>query len=509
MQPTVVIGGGFGGLSTSLTLAAAGEPVILVESAARCGGKARSVDCGGEAVDTGPTVFTMRWVFEELFARSGTSLSDSLGLQRQDVLARHYWSGSDRPFDLAADLTEAKDEVGQTFGARAASEFQRFHGRAGRIHDLLRDTFMAAERPSPAALAWRIGPHRPLDLLRLSPFRSLWSALGATFSDQRLRQLYARYATYVGSSPWQAPATLMLIAHVEQQGVWAVDGGMAALAAAMAKRAQRLGVAIRTETTVERILTRHGAVRGVRLASGEEIAAGAVVHAGDSGALPDLLDPHPSPVSPVPAAARSLSAVTRAARVRTSGAALHHHTVVFGDDYAEEFDAVFARGTVPADPTVYLCAPRHGARELGVFALANAPANPDLTRREIDRCLDAMNRRLRRCGIELEPLDEAHVQTPADFARRFPGSNGAIYGRAQHGWMASFQRPGARTALPGLYLAGGSAHPGAGVPMATLSGMLAARRILSDRASAARSRRAGMPGGTPMASARTERTVSP
>ena len=512
-QRTIVIGTGFGGLAAALALSASGEPVLALDSAPSVGGKARSVSIAGRLIDVGPTVFTMRWVFERLFAQAGIELAGHVRLHPMPVLARHYWgdghSGdSGEPFDLAAGADEARDAIAARFGARAAGEFESFHARAGAIHGTLRDTFMAAARPGPVELARRIGLNRPGALLRLSPFRSLASALDRQFTDPRLRQLYARYATYVGSSPWQAPATLMLIAHVEQQGVWAVEGGMSTLADAIARAALAQGAEIRTSARVERILTENGSVAGVRLEDGTVEHATRIVHAGDVSALGDLLEGR-APVRAVRPCDRSLSALTFAMRARSTGRPLHHHTVAFGAAYRAEFDAIFGKGRLPDDPTVYLCAPNHTRGETDVFALVNAPARPELRPEEIDRCRNAMHERLALSGLALEPVSETVMTTPADFARLFPGSRGAIYGRAQHGWLASFARPGARTAMPGLYLAGGSAHPGAGVPMATLSGMIAARQLLTDLASTARFRRAATPGGTQTRSARTAASASP
>ena len=150
--------------------------------------------------------------------------------------------------------------------------------------------------------------------------------------------------------------------------------------------------------------------------------------------------------------------------------------------------------TVPRAPTVYVCAqdrdgaggPNTGEAER-LYMLINAPANGDtktLDASETQRCLQDTMQQLRACGLTLESEGEVNVTTPTQWNRLYPGSGGALYGRASHGWMASFARPGARTAIPGLYLAGGSVHPGAGVPMAALSGRLAAQALLADRARA-------------------------
>ncbi len=448
----------------------------------------RRVSAAGAELDGGPTVFTMRWVFESLFADAGASFRDRVKLNEASVLARHAWKGSER-LDLFADRRASADAIGTFAGSREADGYLRFCRDAGRVHDALKDSFMAAQRPGPVELALRIARHDPAGLLRLKPFSTLWSALGGYFRDPRLRQLFARYATYVGSSPFSAPATLMLIAHVEQEGVWLVDGGMHELALAMEKLAISLGVDVRRGAAVV-AMARQGSGFEVRLADDSTVKAARIVHCGDVSALAAMPGGLSTGLKPVRARDRSLSAIVWAMRGKAEGFPLARHTVFFSDDYREEFDAIFNRGEVPRAPTVYVCAQdRDDAGGLApgsderLYLLINAPANGDtktLSASEIGQCLNETQKQLRDCGLALEPEGPVNVTAPADWNRLFPGSGGAIYGRASHGWMASFARPGARTSVPGLYLAGGSVHPGAGVPMAALSGRLAAQALMAD-----------------------------
>ncbi len=487
-ERVAVIGAGMAGLACAITLAGRGIPVVLIEKENAPGGKMRRVSAAGAELDGGPTVFTMRWVFEALFADAGASFRDRVGLKEASVLARHAWKGSAR-LDLFADRQASADAIGAFAGRREAEGYLRFCRDAGRVHDALKDTFMAAQRPGPVDLALRIAKNDPAGLLRLKPFSTLWSALGSYFKDPRLRQLFARYATYVGSSPFSAPATLMLIAHVEQEGVWLVDGGMHELALAMEKLAISLGVEIRRGEATEAIAHRAGGFE-IRLADETTFRAKKIIHCGDVSALAAMAGSLATRLKPVRPRDRSLSAIVWAMRGKANGFPLARHTVFFSDDYREEFDAILGRGEVPRAPTVYVCAqdrddagglaPGHDER---LYLLINAPANGDmktLSASEIGQCLNDTQKQLRDCGLSLEPEGPVNVTAPANWNRLFPGSGGAIYGRASHGWMASFARPGARTAVPGLYLAGGSVHPGAGVPMAALSGQLAAQALMAD-----------------------------
>lgn len=219
----IVIGAGIGGLAAALTLAAAGLDVTVLERADRVGGKMRSVPVGGSAIEAGPTVFTMRWVFDELFEEAGTSLEAEIGLRPASLLARHAWSGRER-LDLFADVATSADAIAAFAGPREAEGYRRFCARAAEVYRTLEGPFIRADRPSPVDLAQRVGLAGIGSLWRIQPFATLWSALGEYFRDPRLRQLFGRYATYCGASPFEAPATLMLVAHVEQVGVWTVEG---------------------------------------------------------------------------------------------------------------------------------------------------------------------------------------------------------------------------------------------------------------------------------------------
>ncbi len=504
----VIIGAGVGGLAAALDLARAGVAVTLAESAASPGGKMRQVAAGSALIDAGPTVFTMKWVFDQLFADDQTSTDAELDLTAMTTLARHAWSPTER-LDLYADLEQSVDAIGQFAGPAAAAGYRSFCHRAQLTFDLLDAAFIRADRPSVGGMMLHAGKTRPGDVLTIKPYTTLWRALHEHFRDGRLRQLFGRYATYSGSSPFQASATLMLIAHVERMGVYKITGGMKRLATVLANRATRHGAMIRYGAPVQSIIVDGGSARGVVLASGERIEADGVIHNGDTNAIASgRLGRAAAPaVAPTPAANRSQSAITYAVHAPTSGFNLAHHNVFFSNDYATEFDDVFRLGRVPASPTVYVCAQdRDGAfshppgTPERLLCLINAPANGDtqsLTPEDLASCQSRTFQQLARCGLNVQPDPAAMgVTTPQDFERLFPSTGGALYGAASHGWMAPFQRPTARTRLPGLYLAGGSCHPGAGVPMATLSGRLAARSVLVDLGSISRSRTAAIPGGT-------------
>jgi 1-hydroxycarotenoid 3,4-desaturase len=421
----------------------------------------------------------------------GTSLEAELSLRPAEILARHAWD--DARLDLFASIDRSADAIGAFAGAKDARGYRQLCADSRRMFEILDHSFMQAAAPSMKGLVDGVGIGGVFRLRHIRPFTTLWQALGGYFSDQRLRQLFGRYATYCGSSPFLAPATLMLVTHVEQAGGWFVEGGMHRLARTVEAVAARHGARFHYDAPAAEIMVESGRVVAVRLASGERLAADAVIANTDVAALATgRLGAAVSKAVPhVPPARRSLSAVTFVMAAEVRGFPLVHHNVFFSKDYPAEFDDIFSHGRVPADPTVYVCAQDRHDGDPGertglerVFALINAPAKGDEGPSPAGAVLDLterLHRVLARSGLELAMAPEDRVvTTPADFDRYFPATGGALYGPASHGWQASFQRPGVKTKLKGLYLAGGSVHPGPGIPMATLSGRMAANALLAD-----------------------------
>jgi 1-hydroxycarotenoid 3,4-desaturase len=502
----VVVGAGIGGLAAALRLASAGVAVTVVEARPTPGGKMRVFPTAAGPADAGPTVLTMRGVFEDLFAAAGERLDDHLGLAPLTVLARHYWRDG-TVFDLHADPEISAAGVRTVFGAKVESEFRAFHARAARLFNAFDAPMMQAAAPSQVDLALRVA-RMPRLVGDMAPWATLAGMLRTAFSEPKLAQLFGRYATYVGGSPYAAPALLSLIAEAEMRGVWAVSGGMHSLARAIVRLAEARGAVFRYGEKVTRIEVQGSRAVGVQTAAGR-IAADAVLFNGDPRAiaLGFLGEGVRGAVPKASVEPRSLSAFVHAFAAVPRGPDLAYHTVFFADDPRAEFGPLMA-GEHPRDATLYLCAQDRavavpdGPERFEIIRNAAPTGQRAETEREIAECQTQVFGRLETFGLSFAPQPgRESLTTPRGFETLFPGSAGSLYGRSPHGLTAGLRRPRARTALPGLYLCGGGAHPGAGVPMATLSARHAAAAILTDLALPLTSRRTDTRGGTSTGSA--------
>lgn len=499
-QPrAVVIGAGMGGLAAAIRLAAGGCRVIVVESADTPGGKARARATKAGPAAMGPTVLTLKSEADALFALAGTTTEAEVQLARLPRLARHWWPGSG-PLDLYPDA-EANIEAIRAFaGDREAQGFARFNARARALYNAFEHPVMRAPKPDLPAIA-RTALGQPGLWPALLPGMTLDRWLKQFFHDPRLRQLFGRYATYVGGRPAHTPAVLSLVWQAEAQGVWAVTDGIQALAAALSRAAETLGVRFHYATQARRITRQSGRVALVETDQGHH-PADIVVFNGDPRALTDGHLGEAAQSALKPPGKPSLSAWVWSFAATPDGPRakdLLHHNLFFTADPQAEFGPI-GQGLMPTSPTLYLNAQD---RELGPTPaserfqiILNAPANAPDHLDEDQSCHDRTFPPLGLMGLTFAPPPGPEALTrPRNLAARFPASLGSIYGASPEGALAAFQRPVARTSLPGLYLAGGGVHPGAGVPMALLSGKQAALQALQDLTSASPSGRTVMPGG--------------
>jgi 1-hydroxycarotenoid 3,4-desaturase len=481
----IVVGAGIGGLSAAITLADAGRRVLVLEAHDTAGGKAGTCMLAGVEVDTGPSVLTLPDVFLQLIASAGLDPARELSLRRPSPSFRYLFADA-VSLDLHHELDATMESVRTSLGPVAADELARFLRYAQDIWQAAAPAFVFGPAPNVANLL-RGGFGALRALFRIDPLSSMQGAIERHVRSPHLRLVLSRYATYNGSDPRCAPATLNCIAHVELSlGGYGVEGGISALVRALERAARRLGVVFRFGTPVDQLCLHGDRVTGVRAAGRGYAAPNVVVNADVAHMLRDLLpaEARPALAAPGPASMSSYNAIYRVRRQPRAA-----HTVLFPPDYAAEFADIFDRDRPPLDPSVYVCAqevchgrpgwPEHEA----LFVMANAPAEPAAGTRaeELYTALAAAVRaRLFEAGLvdgDAEPLWE---RTPRDLAQRFPRSRGSIYGAASNDRSAAFRRPGnAVSGVRGLFLASGSAHPGGGLPLAAQSGRQAAAQLLA------------------------------
>ena len=476
----VVVGAGVGGLAVAIRLAAAGRRVVALERNEVTGGKLVAVRHGGATFDAGPSLVTLPHVFDELFRVAGTTLADEVSMQRLDPQFTYHWP--DGSSLVVPDDADARADAFDAFAPGAGAAWRRFDDHGRRIWDVSERTFLAGPMTGPIGLARRV--HSPRDLLAIDPLRTLHRLAASTFDDPRLVQWAGRYATYSGSSPARAPATLLCIPHLESsRGCWYPRGGMSELAVALRRMATRVGVEVMTGADVSVVRAEGDRVRGVELATGDRIDAPVVVANADAAHLyADLLPDRPS-LRTVRRATPSMSGFVVMAAVRGATAGIGHHNVWFSADDKAEF-AALDDGRMAADPTIYGCVSSRSDSAQAPpdaenwFLMVNAPAG---ARFDADVQRDLTLEHLARRGVDLRPrVVWTETITPADLAARDRSPGGAIYGSSSNGRRAAFLRPGNRGARRGLYLVGGSSHPGGGLPLVTMSARIVAAMVEAD-----------------------------
>jgi phytoene desaturase len=454
------------------------------------GGKMGRVQVDGFTWDTGPSVITMRHVFEDLFAAAGRSLDDYLELLPVDPLTRYFYPDGS-VLDVSADA-DVMDRRIQELSPGDARGYRRFLRYASRLHRITGPAFIYGEPPSWKSLL-RVPPW---DALRIDPLRTMQRSIEGFVRAPQLRQLLGRFATYVGASPYLAPATLNVIADVELNGgVWYPRGGIYAIAEALGRLARELGVDVRTGTTVERIIVEGRRASGVLLPGGELLRASAVIANVDVATVYRHLlhgqSVDSSRAHRLETAETSCSGFILLLGVRGRTAALAHHNIFFSTDYQREFREIFEDGVPPSEPTVYVAVtsktdPWHAPEgHENLFVLVNAPPLGGFDWESgAPAYRDRVQATLAARGIEVRGrIVSERMFTPADIERMTGAYRGALYGVSSNSRWTAFRRTHNRSSdIPGLYFAGGTTHPGGGVPMVMLSGALAARYVLEQGA---------------------------
>lgn len=489
-EKLAVTGAGLGGLSCAVSLARAGFDVHLFERSANPGGKAGVLQMGGYQFDTGPSLMTMPSVIDDLFGDT----DEHPGVLPLDVLCRYFYPDG-AELDSVSDPSEVARRLAD-LGWAEHDQVVEYFEYCRRIWDASAEFFLLRPMRGVVATVREIGVKRAFAALArlgdLDGRRTMHEANAGFFTDPRVQQLFDRRATYAGSSPYLAPATLNVIQHVDYaMGGFAVDGGVRSLVRALVRLAESRGVKLHLSTPVERILTDDGRVTGV-MVEGERLAFDAVVSNADVNVTyRDLLgDTRSRAARRYAALEPSSSAVVFYWGVRGSHPELDVHNIVFSGDYRTEFEDLFVNHTCPRDPTIYIYLSCRYAPDDAPdgcenwFTMINAPHDGGQDwEAEVARARETIVHKLReRLGVDIEPrIEQEAVLDPPELQRRTASRHGSIYGISSNSKWAAFQRQHNRCKHHrGLYFCGGSAHPGGGMPLVLLSGKMAAEHVRED-----------------------------
>ena len=505
----VVIGGGLAGLSSACVLAARGHKVTLLDKNDWVGGKAAVHREDGYRFDMGPTILTLPSVLRRIYAEAGEKLEDHIEMIELDPQWRCFFEGSGNSgaidaensvLDLVSNVEAMRRNIDAfTSGPASGEGYERFIRMSKQLHGVsdrfffwrsvggLRDTMEVGGAFSAAVLK---------DVLSLKMGRSVASVVRSHVPDERVAQMMDHFTQYVGSSPYASPAVLCGIAHMQtDEGIWYPMGGTRAIPEGLAALADRLGVEIQTGVDVMRIETSGGKVTGVVTAGGKTIKAEAVVSNCDAvRTYRELLEgtPESTKFEKKNDHEPACSGVVLYLGLNRRYGHLLHHNFVFSKDPEVEFDYIYKRGEPAPDPSAYVCAP--ASSEPGVapdggealYILVHTPyLRPGHDWKQMlpkyrEVILDKLERTAGMDGIRDAVVTESSL-TPEGIHNRYRVLNGAIYGLASHGkYLGAFKPANRRRDLRGLYLAGGAAHPGPGMPMVMMSGWIAADSLDQD-----------------------------
>ena len=468
-RKVAVIGGGFGGMMAAGELAHAGHAVTLFERSSALGGKVAGIRADGVALDSGPTLLTLPEVVRAGFRRLGAEDLLPRFLELDTHCAYHFPEGE--TFSAHRDL-ERMLASAVAFGPREGEGLRSFYAEAAAIYGAAGEPYLEAPLEGQVDYLLRVWRRGVSALLRGARMGTLAQLAERCFRSIPLRNFAGRFATYAGASPYEASAAFALIPHIERAfGVYHVEGGMVALSAALERSLERVGVEVRLG--VDALWEQSRAELRVGSADDTQAFDTVVVNADPLRDLGRIDEP----------LALSGYVLQLAVDRRLS---LPHHSVSFANDYAGEFRTLFD-GAVPADVTLYVCHPAATEPTLappwqsGLFVMVNAPPlGPAASERDwteiASRLRSTCFARLRALWPELEgaSLRVLGERTPVDLAR-LGAPGGSIYGFLPHGRLGPFRRPRIRSAIPGVFYAGGGTHPGGGVPLVLLSGHFAAQ----------------------------------
>ncbi len=489
----VVIGAGMGAMTAAARLARTGHKVTVFEASDTYGGKLRTEWIGRFAFDTGPSLLTLPATYKDFFIRTGKPLGALCEIVAVDPSFDYRFADGTSVKFANLSRHHTLNAISNAFGKESAAQWNQVMKRATQMWDVSREPFVESELASPLTLLKR--PRLVRDIFTIAPWKSLRAFADEYLSDQRLRFILDRYATYSGSDPRKAPAVLATIAYVEEAfGAWHIKGGLGTLATLVYQRCIDLGVTFEFNTSVAQITVVKGVAQGVRLSDNSQIPADAVVANADASLIYNhLIKGEKKKLRKVrknlSQAGASIAGFSLLLGLRkVDSPSLSHHTILFPEDYDAEFDAIFASKLPVENPTIYICAPNDEQMVKDPTleswsVLVNAPHHGSDGFDWSDEifCRDYANRiidQIQGHGISVrDRLESMTIRTPADLERTVHAPGGSIYGTSSNGARAAFMRAKNRSPIKNLYCVGGSAHPGGGLPLVALSGEIVANAV--------------------------------
>ncbi|MGE9293429.1 MAG: phytoene desaturase family protein [Puniceicoccales bacterium] len=484
----LVVGAGLGGLSAAIHLALDGHQVTLLEKNEQPGGKANYRHWNGYHFDTGPSLVTMPFVLRELFERAGRKLEDYLELTRVTPACRYFFSDGCR-FEAPGNLEGMRAAIAETFPGEEVG-FDKFIKNGKRLWEVSGPAFLF--NPMELSTLFKINPLKGLAGLSALRPETLLASLQRHFKDPHLIQLFSRYATYNGSDPARTPATFNVISYVEMAfGSWHLQGGIYTLVKALVRLAEELGVEIRCQCPVQALTFASGgkSVSGVELGKGERLSSERVVINADAvtALSGPLMAQHPKAAQWKQAwSAKEVSGsgYVMLLAIEKNFPELACHNIFFCEEYAREFREIFDQAKPLGDPTIYISAPckvdpsQAPGNGEAWFVLVNAPS--------LDRCADwpesypnFLLKRLQALvpGFTPDSIRWQQNLGPTFLRDTYGAWQGSIYGPSSNSTASAFFRVRNRSSVRGLAFAGGSAHPGGGIPLVLTSGRLAAQAL--------------------------------
>ena len=477
-----VVGAGIGGIATAIRLACAGHQVQVFEGNVYPGGKLSELHLGGYRFDAGPSLFTLPELVEELFTLAGERAEEHFRYQRLPVNCHYFWEDGTL-LKAHSDPKQFVAEVERVIG-EPAQHVHKALNRSATLYDYLGEMFMFRSMHKWSTWTNRDARRSYLNLGKMDFLRTMDKANASTFDDPKLVQLFNRYATYNGSDPYQTPATLNIIPHLEfNRGAYFPELGMHDITLSLVALAERLGVRFHYKCPVEEIITEGKRIAGLRIA-GEKLAFDRVVSNMDVVNTYRKLLPHQKPPGRLLTQPKSSSALIFYWGVSHQFPQLSLHNILFSEDYRTEFEHIFRKATICEDPTVYINitskykaddAPAGGENW---FTMINVPNNQGqdwdrLIAEAREKVLDKVSRMLDydvRSVLEAEDfLDPRRIES------RTSSSQGALYGNSSNNRYAAFLRhANFSKRVSGLYFCGGSVHPGGGIPLSLSSAKIVA-----------------------------------